>query len=112
MLGARAHPADDFWQYLGGTLGLAVAEPVFSSKLSKYLQRYVPTASAAVVCESPTSIYTDLPQALVPAVMHAYTASLKIVFLIGVPVVFLALVSAVFIKNLKIVRDNPGRRCI
>ncbi|KAJ6521163.1 ABC transporter [Mycena vulgaris] len=93
-----------FAQYLGGTLGLAVAEPVFTSQLSKYLLKYAPDAPAAIVRESPTSIYTSLPQAMIPGVVHAYTASLKIVFLLGVPVAFLALASAAFISNLKIVQ--------
>ncbi|KAJ7690261.1 ABC transporter [Mycena rosella] len=91
-----------FAQFLGGTLGLAVAEPVFASQLSKYLLRDAPAAPAAIVRESPTSIYTELPPALVPAVVEAFTASLKLVFLIGVPVAVLALVAAAFIKNLPI----------
>ncbi|KAJ7723274.1 ABC transporter [Mycena maculata] len=92
-----------FAQFLGGTIGLGVAEPVFASQLSKYLLKYAPDAPAAVVRESPTSIYTDLPAAMVPGVVEAYTSALKTVFLLGVPVAALSLVSAAFINNLKIV---------
>ncbi|KAJ7084715.1 putative transporter [Mycena epipterygia] len=92
--------------FLGGTLALGVAEPVFASQLSKYLRQYAPDAPLSVVQQSPTSIYSALPADMVPGVVRAYTASLKIVFLIGVPIAFLALVSAAFINNLRIVQAN------
>ncbi|KAJ6608492.1 hypothetical protein B0H10DRAFT_1815680, partial [Mycena sp. CBHHK59/15] len=72
--------------FLGGTLGLGIAEPLFASQLSNYLLRYAPDAPASIVRESPTSIYTELPAAMIPGVVKAYTASLNIVFLVGVPV--------------------------
>ncbi|KAJ7182964.1 ABC transporter [Mycena crocata] len=102
----QAMSISSFAQFLGGTLGLGVAEPVFASQLSKYLQLYAPDTPASVVRDSPTSIYTQLPKAMIPGVVRAYTASLNIVFLVGVPVAFLALVSAVFINNTKIERGN------
>ncbi|KAJ6568110.1 ABC transporter [Mycena vulgaris] len=68
----QAMSMGSFAQFLGGTLGLAVAEPVFTSQLSKYLLLYAPDAPR------------DYP--MIPGVVHAYTASLKIVFLVGVPV--------------------------
>jgi hypothetical protein len=73
-------------KFLGGTVGLGVAEPVFASELSKYLLQYAPLAPAAVVKQSPTAIYTDIPADLIPGVVRAYTESLKLVFLVGVPV--------------------------
>ncbi|KAF9070344.1 hypothetical protein BDP27DRAFT_1362636 [Rhodocollybia butyracea] len=45
-----------FSQFLGGTLGLGVAEPIFASELSKYLLIYAPEAPATIVTESPTAI--------------------------------------------------------
>ena len=74
------------FKFLGGTIDLGIAEPVFASELSKYLAKYAPTAPVAIVEQSPTAIYTHLPAALIPGVVRAYTASLKIVFLVGVPV--------------------------
>ena len=73
-----------FLKFLGGTIGLDIAEPVFASELSKYLAKYAPTAPVAIVKQSPTAIYTHLPAALIPGVVRAYTASLKIVFLVEV----------------------------
>ena len=75
-----------FLKSLGGTIGLGIAEPIFASELSKYLVKYAPNAPAAIVKQSPTTIYTKLPAAQIPGVVRAYTASLKVVFLVGVPV--------------------------
>ncbi|KAJ7212655.1 ABC transporter [Mycena pura] len=97
-----------FAQFFGGTIGLGVAEPVFSSELGVFLQRFAPTAPAAVVRESPTAIYTALPQALIPGVVRAYTESLRVVFVLGVPVAGLALLASVFIQNIKIEKISMG----
>jgi hypothetical protein len=67
-------------------VGLGVAEPIFASELSKFLLKYAPNAPAAIVKQSPTAIYTDIPADQIPGVVLAYAESLKIVFLVGVPV--------------------------
>ncbi|KAJ6530991.1 ABC transporter [Mycena vulgaris] len=97
-----------FGQFLGGTLGLGVAEPVFASELGKYLLRFAPEAPAAIVKQSPTAIYTDLPAAMIPGVVQAYTQSLRIVFVLGVPVAGLALMAAMFIENIRIEKTGPA----
>ncbi|KAJ3912102.1 ABC transporter [Lentinula edodes] len=96
-----------FGQFLGGTLGLGVAEPVFSSELAKYLLMYAPDAPATIVKESPTAIYTEISPSLIPGVVQAYSQSLRIVFVVGVPVAGLALFTAMFIKNTRIVKTAP-----
>jgi hypothetical protein len=48
--------------------------------------KHAPNAPAAIVKESPTAIYTDLPADQIPGVVLAYTESLKIVSLVGVSV--------------------------
>ncbi|KAJ3740123.1 ABC transporter [Lentinula detonsa] len=93
-----------FGQFLGGTLGLGVAEPIFASELSKYLLMYAPDAPASIVKESPTAIYTELPASMIPGVVQAYAMSLRIVFVVGVPVAGLALIMSLFIKNIRIVK--------
>ncbi|KAJ7737370.1 ABC transporter [Mycena metata] len=50
-----------FAQFLGGALGLGVAEPIFASQLTKNLLKYAPNAPAAIVKESPTTIRSALP---------------------------------------------------
>jgi len=107
---SQATSMGTFGQFLGGTIGLGIAEPVFASELSKYLAKYAPNAPAAIVKQSPTAIYTHLPAAQIPGVVHSYTESLKIVFLVGVPVAGLGLLSSLFIKNIKIEKraDTKG----
>jgi hypothetical protein len=73
-------------QYLGGTIGIAMAEPIFSSQLGKNIRQYAPGAPLTVIAQSPTSIYSAVPSDLIPAVIHAYIKSLDAVFIIGVPV--------------------------
>ncbi|KAJ7767000.1 ABC transporter [Mycena maculata] len=104
----QAMGAASFCQFLGGTIGLGVAEPVFASELGKYLLKYAPEAPAAIVKESPTAIYTDLPAAMIPGVVQAYMHSLRVVFILGVPVAGLALLSAMFITNIRIRKTGPG----
>ncbi|KAF7303418.1 Major facilitator transporter-like protein [Mycena indigotica] len=97
-----------FAQFLGGTLGLGIAEPVFASELSRYLLRYAPEAPEHVVKQSPTAIWTSLAPEMIPGVVKSYTQSLRVVFVIGVPVAGLGLIAALLIKNLKIEKpDSP-----
>ncbi|KZP21398.1 MFS general substrate transporter [Athelia psychrophila] len=91
-----------FGQFFGGTIGLGVAEPVFSSLLTQNLLKYAPDAPVMIVKESPVNIYTDIPAELIPGVVLAYCDSLKVVFIIGVPIAILGLISSVFITNIKI----------
>ncbi|KAJ7869935.1 ABC transporter [Mycena olivaceomarginata] len=85
-----------FAQFLGGTLGLAIAEPVLASELGKY-----PPALCA--------------RGALCGVVRAYTESLRVVFVLGVPVAGLALVAAVFVEKLRIektvnvVRGDPEK---
>ncbi|KAF8175690.1 major facilitator superfamily domain-containing protein [Mycena galopus ATCC 62051] len=82
----QAMSMGSFAQFLGGTIGLGVAETVFSSQLSKNLRKYAPSAPIAIVAESPTFIYNEIPVVMIPGVVRAYTASLKIVFLVCLPI--------------------------
>ncbi|KAJ7698336.1 major facilitator superfamily domain-containing protein [Mycena rosella] len=108
MLLGQATGVATFGQYLGNTLGLGVAEPVFASELAKYLLRFAPDAPVAIVTQSPVAIYTDLPPALIPGVVKAYTQSLRIVFVLGVPVAGLAFITSMFINNIRIEKTLPA----
>ncbi|KZP19616.1 ABC transporter [Athelia psychrophila] len=98
----QASSMASFAQVFGGTIGLSVAEPVFSSEMTKNLLKYAPLAPAAIVMESPVNIYTDLSPDLIPGVVLAYCDSLKVVFVICVPISILGLIAALFIENIKI----------
>ncbi|KAJ7330852.1 ABC transporter [Mycena albidolilacea] len=73
-----------FVQCFGGTIGLSFAEPVFASKLAKYLLKYAPEAPRQIVKDSPTAIYSALPAEIIPGVVRSYTEALRIVFVLGV----------------------------
>ncbi|KAJ7472595.1 hypothetical protein FB451DRAFT_1398800 [Mycena latifolia] len=103
----QATSMGSFAQFFGGTIGLGVAEPVFSSMLGKNLLKYAPDAPAEIVKQSPTAIYTAMPAAMIPGVVKNYTESLKIVLVLGVPIAGFALLSAAFIKNIKIEKTGP-----
>ncbi|KAJ6577046.1 ABC transporter [Mycena vulgaris] len=64
-------------------------------------------APVGVVKESPTAIYTKLSVEMIPGVVRAYTESLRIVFMLGVPIAVLAPLAAVFIDNIKIMKIAP-----
>ncbi|KAJ7143873.1 major facilitator superfamily domain-containing protein [Mycena epipterygia] len=102
----QAQSVASFGQFLGGMMGLSIAEPVFASELTKFLARYAPNAPAAIARDSPTAIYTALPAALVPGVIQAYVQTLRIVFLLGVPVAGLSLVAVLFVKNIRIAKTE------
>ncbi|KAF7305394.1 Major facilitator transporter-like protein [Mycena chlorophos] len=99
---AQASSMASFGQFLGGTLGLGAAEPIFASMLAKNLKRYAPDAPANVVTQDPTTIYTALSPEQIPEVVKAYTEALRVVFLLGVPIGILALAAALCIKGRKI----------
>lgn len=87
-----------FGQFLGGTVGLAVAEAVFSSELTKNLATYAPTAPLSVIQQSPLSIYTLSPPALVVEVVKAYVKALDIVYILGVPIGAMSIGLALLIR--------------
>ncbi|KIM74106.1 hypothetical protein PILCRDRAFT_14669 [Piloderma croceum F 1598] len=77
-----------FGQFLKG----CVAEPVFTSELSKFILKYAPNVPAAFIKKLPTAI--DIPADQIPGVVLAYAESLKIVFLVGVPIARLGLLAS------------------
>ncbi|KAJ7737380.1 ABC transporter [Mycena metata] len=95
-----------FSQFLGGTLGLGIAEPIFASLLTKNLLKYAPNAPASIVKESPTTIRSALPADMIAGVVRSYTESLRVVFVVGVPVAGLALIATTMIKNLRITKTE------
>ncbi|KAF7318473.1 Major facilitator transporter-like protein [Mycena chlorophos] len=110
---AQASSMVSFGQFLGGTVGLGIAEPVFASELSKYVAQFAPDlgANAAIVKESPTAIWEQLPADQIPGVVKSYTDALRVVFVLdvaGVPVAGLGLIASAFIKNVRIEKTANG----
>ncbi|SGY19517.1 BQ5605_C014g07668 [Microbotryum silenes-dioicae] len=99
---AQATSMASFSQFLGGTIGLAVGQAAFSSRLSANLRQYAPTAPASVIERSPLAIYTAIEASIRPDVIKAYVKALDIVFILGVPFGVLALLLSLLIKNIDI----------
>ena len=68
-----------FTQFLGGTIGLSIAEAAFSSQLGKNLLKYAPDVDKNLIIESPVNIYTQVASEEVTLVVKAYCKSLDIV---------------------------------
>ncbi|KAK7039611.1 major facilitator transporter-like protein [Favolaschia claudopus] len=105
---SQATSMASFALFFGGTVGLGVAEPVFASELTKFLLKYAPDAPAVIAKESPTAIYTSLAPELIPGVVRSYMESLKIVFVIGVPLAGLALLASLLIENTRLMKTDPS----
>ncbi|KAJ7756579.1 ABC transporter [Mycena metata] len=97
-----------FGWYVPSTIGLGIAEPIFASPLAKNLRKFAPDAPVSIVEEAPTAIYSALPKEFIPGVVHSYTDALKVVFVVGVPAAGMALIAALFIKNIRIVKTAEG----
>ncbi|KAK7013184.1 major facilitator transporter-like protein [Favolaschia claudopus] len=105
---AQATSMGSFASFLGGTVGLGVAEPVFASELTRYLLKFAPEAPAAIVKESPTAIWELLEGSLIAGVVRSYTQALRVVFVLGVPVAGLGLMAVMMIKNIRIEKTEGG----
>jgi MFS family permease len=102
-LGA-ATSATTFFRQMGGTIGAAVFGAILASRLAFHLAEQLGPAAAAT--NSNGSINTNnlqaiqaLTEPIKTPVLTAFTYALDDVFLVGVPVVALALVAALFLQE-------------
>ncbi|KAJ7180811.1 hypothetical protein C8R46DRAFT_1211115 [Mycena filopes] len=80
-----------------------------STTAPPHLLNFAPDPAAFIVKENPTEIWTALPKDQIPGVVRSYTEALRIVGLVGVPIAGLALIAALMIKNIRIVkREVPA----
>nr|GAT52315.1 tansporter [Mycena chlorophos] len=104
----QAQSIMSFFQFLGGMMGLSVAESVFSTYLSRYLARYAPDAPA-LARTSPATLHSGgFSAQVVSEVVHAYVLTLRIVLLVGVPVSLLAAIAALIVKPGRIPINKPA----
>ena len=74
-----------------------MAQAVFASELGRNLLKYAPTAPENLVRNNPLAIY-DLPAAIIPNAIEAYTNSLNAVLILIVPAAGIALISCFFVR--------------
>jgi MFS family permease len=97
--------ATTFFRQMGGTIGAAVFGAILANRLALHLTEQL--GAAAVAAQSNDSININnlqaiqaLPEPIKTSVLTAFTRALDDVFLVGVPVVALAFVVALFLKEL------------
>jgi hypothetical protein len=96
--------ATTFFRQMGGTIGAAVFGAILANRLAHHLTEQL--GPAAVAAQGSGSINTNdlqaiqaLPEPIKTSVLEAFTQALDDVFLVGVPVVALAFVVALFLKE-------------
>ncbi|MFF0061766.1 DHA2 family efflux MFS transporter permease subunit [Streptomyces sp. NPDC005279] len=96
-----------FFRSIGAAFGVAVFGTIFAGRLQNKLAdalagRPVPSgAGAGQLADDPRAI-AELPPALRPSALHAYSSAITDVFLYAVPVVMLAFLIAWFLKEDKL----------
>ncbi|BGP56817.1 hypothetical protein JCM8202v2_004448 [Rhodotorula sphaerocarpa] len=98
---SQATGTASFSQFLGGTISLAIGQAALSTQLTKNFAKYAPAVPLAVIAQSPLEIWS-LPTSEIADAVKAYVRSLDVIFIIGVPYFCLAILSALFIKNISI----------
>ena len=96
--------ATTFFRQMGGTIGAAVFGAILANRLALHLTEQL--GQAALAAQSNGAINTNnlqaiqaLPEPIKTSVLTAFTRALDDVFLVGVPVVALAFVVALFLKE-------------
>ena len=104
-----------FFRQMGGSFGTALFGAILTSRLSTHLAELLPGGSSASgqVDTNNTDAIRELPLAVRTLVQEAFSRSLDEMFLTAVPLVLLAGVLALFIKELPLgnVRGPRIRRC-
>jgi EmrB/QacA subfamily drug resistance transporter len=106
-----ATSSNTFFRTMGGAIGTAVFGSVLTSTLTTELQDAFPGGLPGGV--DPSQLQTDvsqiqsLPAAVQEPLLEAFTAAIDRVFLVGVPVILVALVLTLFLKELPL-RETSG----
>ncbi|GAA4766828.1 MFS transporter [Streptomyces sanyensis] len=93
-----------FFRSIGASFGVAVFGTVFTNRLEDKLAgalagRQVPAGAGPAELAADPRAMAELPAALRPSVLHAYATAITDVFLYAVPVVAVAFVVALFLRE-------------
>ncbi len=106
-----------FFRQMGGSFGAALFGAILTSRLSVHLAEVLPGGASAggKVDTNNTDAIKELPTAVRVLVQEAFSRSLEEMFLTAVPIVLLAGVLALFIKEVPLgtrqgSEEEPGRR--
>lgn len=99
-----------FLGFAGRITGISLAQSVFGNMLKRNLGRYAPGLGhelRARVALDATALWTAVPDALRPGALMAYAESMRLVFVIGVPLAVIGLGFALLIPDKKL-PPRPG----
>ncbi|RUO95631.1 hypothetical protein BC936DRAFT_143577 [Jimgerdemannia flammicorona] len=93
-----------FFQNIGGAIGICIYSTVLQNALPKNVMSVVPpellTPNVTLaVSQSITSIQSHLPPAVIPYVVHAYVLSLQSSFRVGIPIAGASFLALLFVKG-------------
>jgi len=105
-----------FFRSVGGTIGTALFGAVMTARLTSELTSNLPAGSGS---ESQISGITSamsniaaLPDTIRPIVLESFTSSLSTVFLCAVPILIVAFVFALFLKDVKLRGANSDHPAV
>lgn len=96
--------AGTFLGFMGRIVGISLGGSVFENLIQSNLHKYAPTLPADIVhavVNNADAVWSVVPDDLRPQVLYAYTESLRVVYLIGVPMSILGMAGALLIRNSK-----------
>lgn len=89
-----------FVQLIGGTIGVAIANTIFTNQLAKELAVYAPDAPTIV--KSSVEAIKTIAADQQPGVIHAYARALKYVFIIAVPAGAISSLFALIVRDVSV----------
>lgn len=90
--------------FMGRIVGVSLANSVFANMIQRNLHKYVPQLPGPLlhaVVNDATAVWTKLPEQYREPALVAYTETMRVVYIIGVPLGVLGIVSGLFIRNSK-----------
>lgn len=97
-----------FRRMLGATIGISIGDTIYTTELSKRLAQVPDLSSTGVSPTGSVSSYAILsqiqPLALREQVLHAFTRSLSMIWIVSVPLAFSGLICALFVKEYSLKR--------
>lgn len=91
-----------FIGFAGRIVGISLAGSVFENMIQVNLHKYVPGLPEQLVhalTSNAAALWTVVPEQLRPAALEAYSQTVRLTFLIGVPMSILAVMGALIIRN-------------
>ncbi|BCS29699.1 MDR family MFS transporter [Aspergillus puulaauensis] len=104
-----------FLETLSASISLAIGDSVFRNRLETLVQEMVPSVNASILTEGTALVQDNIPPALLPSVLAAYSLSITETFYIGVAMCALSFLGSVSLqwKSIKdeMPTDTATRRC-